>query len=304
MSDNTLLSAEIKKLQKERNAIILAHNYQCPEVQDLADVIGDSLELARQAQKTDADVIVFCGVDFMAETASILNPGKTVLMPAKEAQCPLAAMLPPDVIQVAKEKYPDAKVVMYVNTTAAAKTYADIICTSGNAVKVVESMESDEILFAPDKNLAYYVQQRTKKKIIPIPNYGMCIVHDNIKPEYVKTIKKKYPNAKLTVHPECLPEVQEIADHIGSTKGMMEYVKNDPSKEFIIGTEEGIIHRMKKEAPGKIFHPINPLPTCRNMKKTNIQNLYEALLDMKHEVKVPSKIADKARKPIERMLNL
>jgi quinolinate synthase len=304
MSDYGKLTDKILSLKNERNAVILAHNYQCPEIQDIADFIGDSLELAREAQNTPAEVIVFCGVDFMAETASIINPEKKVFMPAKEAHCPLAAMLSPEVMEHAKKIHPSAETVMYVNTSAIAKTYADIICTSGNAVEVVESMDSNEILFAPDKHLAHYVQQRTTKKIIPVPTYGVCIVHDGIKAENVKKLMEKHPNAKLTVHPEALPEVQEMADHIGSTKAMMEYVKNDPHTEFIIGTEEGIIHRMKKEAPGKIFYPVEPKPICRNMKKTNIQNLHECLRDMKHEVKVPKEIANKARAPIERMLAL
>ena len=298
------LQKEILRLKKERNAVILAHNYQRPEIQDLGDFVGDSLELARKAQKTEADVIVFCGVDFMAETAAIVNPGKTVLLPAWDAMCPMAAMLPPEAIKRAREEHPEAEVVMYVNTLAAAKAYADCICTSANAVKVVNSMKADTILFAPDKNLAYYVAQRTKKNIIPVPQTGFCIVHENIKLEDVLKAKAEHPNAKLTVHPETPAEVQKIADHIGSTKQMIEYVKSSPDREFIIGTEVDIIYRMKKEAPGKSFYPACQKSICRNMKKITLENLHEALKNMQYRIEVPEKIADAARKPIERMLAL
>lgn len=298
------LVKDILRLRGERNAVILAHNYQRPEIQDLADFVGDSLELARKAQTTDAKVVVFCGVDFMAETAAIVNPDKTVLIPAWEAMCPLAAMLPPEVIKRAREEHPGAEVVMYVNTSAAAKVYADIICTSANAVAVTNSMESDTILFAPDKNLAYYVQQRTKKKVIPVPDYGICAVHHNIKAGHIEDAKRLHPQAKVTVHPECPPEVQVIANHIGSTKAMVEYVRTDTAKEYIVGTEVDILHRMRKEAPGKIFHPACDSAICRNMKKNTLENLHEALLNMQYKVELPQKIADAARKPIERMLRI
>jgi len=296
---------KILKLKKDRNAVILAHNYQRPEIQDLGDFVGDSLELARKARETKAEVIVFCGVDFMAETAAVVNPGKTVIIPAWDANCPLAAMLPPETIKAARKEHPEAGVVMYVNTSAASKVYADIICTSANAVKVVESMEADTILFAPDKNLAYYVAQRTKKMIIPVPENGNCIVHHRfITKEEVERARGEHPNAKLTVHPETVPEVQAMADHIGSTKQMIEYVKKDAGKEFIIGTEVDIIHRMRKEAQGKTFWPACEKAICRNMKKTTLENLHEALEKMQYKIEVPEKIAEKARTPIERMLAL
>ena len=298
------LTDEILRLKIERNAVILAHNYQRPQIQDLADFVGDSLELARKAQSTDAKVVVFCGVDFMAETAAVVNPDKTVLIPAWEAMCPLAAMLPPEAIRHAREQHPEAEVVMYVNTVAAAKVYADIICTSANAVKVVNSMESDTILFAPDKNLAYYVQQRTNKKIIPVPDYGICSVHHNIKAGHIEDAKRLHPQAKVTVHPECPPEVQALADHIGSTKAMIEYVKADSAKEYIVGTEVDILHRMRKDAPDKAFYPACDTAICRNMKKNTLENLHEALLNMQYKVDLPEKIAKAARKPIERMLAL
>jgi quinolinate synthase len=295
---------DILRLKKEKNAVILAHNYQRPEIQDLGDFVGDSLELARKAQTTDAELIVFCGVDFMAETAAIINPDKRVIIPAWEAICPMAAMLPPETIRKAREEHPDAEVVMYVNTVAAAKVYADCICTSANAVNVVNSMDADTILFAPDKNLAYYVAQRTKKTIIPVPQRGICSVHDNIKLGDIEAAKKNHPNSKVTVHPECPPEVQTIADHIGSTKQMIEYVKSDPSKEYIVGTEVDILYRMRKEAPGKIYHPACEKAICRNMKKNTLENLHDALEKMQYRVEVPQKIAEKARKPIQRMLEL
>ncbi len=298
------LAEKILKLRAERNAVILAHNYQRPEIQDLADFVGDSLELARTAQSVDADVIVFCGVDFMAESAAILNPDKKVIMPVKEAMCPLAMMLPKEVIINAKERYPDAEVVMYVNTHAEAKAHADCICTSGNAVKVVEAMDADQIIFAPDKNLAHYVSLRTDKEIIPVPHYGMCIVHENIKLSDVKAAMAAHPKAKLTVHPEVPAEVQELAHHIGGTKGMVDFVKKDKGKEFIVGTENGLIHRMMKETHGKKFYPACETAICQNMKKTNLENLHQALKEMKHVITVPEDIAEAARIPLERMLTL
>ncbi|MFH1055737.1 MAG: quinolinate synthase NadA [Candidatus Altiarchaeota archaeon] len=302
--DSKKLIEDILKLKNDRNAVILAHNYQVPEVQDIGDFVGDSLELARKAKETDAEVIVFCGVDFMAETAAIINPQKTVLMPAWDALCPMAAMLPPEVIRKAREEYPEAEVVMYVNTLAAAKVYADCICTSANIVKVINSMDSDTILFAPDKNMAYYVSKRTDKKIIAVPRYGICAVHNNIKLEDVEGAKAVHPKAKLTVHPETPPEVQEMADYIGSTKQMIEYVRENDSKEFIIGTEVDIIHRMNKEAPGKKFYPSSDKAICKNMKKINLLNIRESLEKMQHRIEVPEKIADGARKAIQRMLDL
>jgi quinolinate synthase len=303
MEDRQLIE-KISRLRRERKAVILAHNYQRPEIQDLGDFVGDSLELARKASQTDSDIIVFCGVDFMAETAAIINPGKTVLLPAWDAMCPMAGMLPPETIRKAREEHPGAEVVMYVNTVAAAKAYADCICTSANAVKVVESMGSDTVLFAPDKNLAHYVARRTKKTVIPVPQKGMCIVHDRITVEDIMRAKSEHPAARVTVHPECIPDVQDLADHIGSTKQMIEYVKADPAAEFIIGTEVDIIHRMRKEAPGKSFHPACDKAVCRNMKKTTLANLLDALKNMQHRIHVPEKIAEKARKPIQRMLDL
>ncbi len=298
------LANDIKRLKRDKNAVILAHNYQRPEVQDLGDFVGDSLELARKAQGAEADVIVFCGVDFMAETAAILNPDRTVLVPAWEAMCPMAAMLPPEEIRRARDDHPDADVVMYVNTHAAAKVYADCVCTSANAVKVVDSMDADTILFAPDRNLAHYVSQRTKKKVITVPENGHCIVHHNIRLTDIEYARRQHPQAKVTAHPECPPDVQAAADHIGSTRQMIEYVKTDPCLEFIVGTEVDILHRMRKEAPGKEFHPACQTAVCRNMKRTTLENLRDSLAKMQHRIRVPPDVAAKARKPIERMLSL
>ncbi|MFH1404110.1 MAG: quinolinate synthase NadA [Candidatus Altiarchaeota archaeon] len=298
------ITEEILKLKEDRNAVILAHNYQIPEIQDLGDFVGDSLDLARKAMNTDADVIVFCGVDFMAETAAILNPEKTVLLPAKTAQCPMAMLLTPEKIRKAREEHPDADVVMYINTHAAAKVYADCVCTSSNAIRIVEAMESETILFAPDRHLASYVQKNTSKKIIPVPDRGLCVVHNNIMLEDVREAREKHPDALLTVHPETPPEVQELADHIGSTNQMIRYVRETDNEEFIIGTEIGIIHRMRKEAPGKKYYPACERAVCRSMKEINLDNLREALDKMQHKVEVPKDIADKTRTAIERMLEL
>lgn len=303
MEDDRLIEG-ILRLKEERNAVILGHNYQIGPIQDISDFVGDSFQLAKAAEGTDAEVIVFCGVDFMAETAAIVNPEKTVLLPEIDAQCPMAAMLPPDVIEDAKRAHPDAEVVMYINTHAEAKVHADIICTSGNSVKVVQSMDADEILFAPDKNLAHFVSRRTGKKIIPVPEYGMCVVHDRISLADIQAAKASHPDAKVAVHAEICPEVQEIADHVGSTKTMVDYVKTDPAMEFIIGTESGIIHRMEKEAPNKSFYPSTDHDICKNMKKINLTNLYEALDQMKYVIEVPKDIAEKALIPIQRMLDL
>jgi len=295
---------QILKLKREKDAVILAHNYQPPQIQDIADIVGDSLELARKAQKVEQEVIVFCGVDFMAETAKVLNPEKTILQPAKEAICPMATLLPPETMKKARKDHPNAEVVMYVNTHAAAKVYADVICTSANCVKIVENMDSDEILFAPDAHLAHYVQKRTKKKIIPVPESGLCVVHNNIMYEDVIKTREKHPNALLTVHPETPPKVQEIADHIGSTSQMIKYVKETDHDQFIIGTEIGLIHRMRKEAPGKTYIPACERAVCTNMKKTNLENLKQALELEQHRVEIPEDIAGKARAAIQRMLDM
>ncbi|MCD6373221.1 MAG: quinolinate synthase NadA [Thermococcus sp.] len=300
--DREKLIAEIERLKKERNAIIMAHNYQLPEVQDIADFLGDSLELARKAVDVDADVIVFAGVDFMAETAKILNPEKTVLLPARRATCAMANMLKVKHILEAKRKYPDAPVVLYVNSSAEAKAYADVTVTSANAVKIVEKLDSDVIIFGPDKNLASYVARMTGKKVIPVPPNGHCYVHRKFTVEDVERARKLYPNAKLMVHPECEPEVQERADIIVSTGGM---IRRAPEwSEWVVFTEKEMVYRLSKLYPDIRFHPAREDAVCIGMKAITLNHIYESLRDMKHKVEVPAEIAEKARKAIERMLEM
>lgn len=296
------LIAEIERLKEERNAIIMAHNYQLPEVQDIADFLGDSLELARKAINVDAEVIVFAGVDFMAETAKILNPEKTVLLPERGATCAMANMLKVKHILEAKKKYPDAPVVLYVNTTAEAKAYADVTVTSANAVRIVEKLDSDVIIFGPDKNLAHYVARQTGKKVIPIPENGHCYVHRKFTVEDVERARKLYPNAKLMVHPECEPEVQERADIIVSTGGMIRRAKE--WSEWVVFTEKEMVYRLSKLYPDIRFHPAREDAVCIGMKAITLNHIYESLRDMKHKVEVPAEIAEKARKAIERMLEM
>ena len=295
---------EIKKLKEERNAVIIAHNYQRGEIQDIADFTGDSLGLSQQAAETDADVILFCGVDFMAETASILNPKKTVLIPDTAAQCPMAMMLPADIVIDAKKKHPKARVVLYVNTNAPAKALCDCVCTSANAPHIVNSMDSDEILFGPDINLANFVKKRSSKKIIPIPDYGLCPTHHQISGSDVTEAKKLHPESVVVVHPECIIEVQDIADYIGSTEQMINYCKNSKDKEFIIGTENGMLHRLEKEMPDKLFYYASKTAVCPSMKIHTLEKVRDSLKYRQYEVAVPGDIAKKARVAIERMLEL
>jgi len=301
MEKETLI-AEIERLKEERNAVIMAHNYQLPEIQDIADFLGDSLELARKAVDVDADVIVFAGVDFMAETAKILNPEKTVLLPSKRATCAMANMLKVEHILGAKERYPDAPVVLYVNTTAETKAYADVTVTSANAVRIVEKLDSDVILFGPDKNLAHHVAKVTGKKVIPVPEYGHCYVHRKFTLENVERARKLYPNARLMVHPECEPEVQEKADIIVSTGGMIRHAPEHD--EWVVFTEHEMVYRLKKLYPHIKFYPAREDAVCVGMKAITLNHVYESLREMKYQVEVPDEIAQKARKAIERMLEM
>jgi len=299
---NKNLVEEIKKLKESRNAIILAHNYQIPEVQDIADFIGDSLDLSRSAEKTDAKVIVFCGVHFMAETASILCPDKKVIMPEITAGCPMADMITVEKLRELKREHPNAAVLGYVNTSAAVKAELDICCTSANALKVLNTIENDEIIFVPDKYLAMYISRFTKKRIISWNGY--CPTHVKILPEHILEKKKLYPNAKVLVHPECVPKVIDLADEVLSTNGMIKYSKESDAKEFIIGTETGIIYRLQKENPGKKFYPATELSICPNMKKTNLEKVYFALKEMRYEVKVPKDIRVRAKRAVDKMLEI
>ena len=291
---------EIIKLKKEKNAIILVHNYQRPEIQNIADSLGDSLGLAREAAKTDAWIIVFCGVRFMAETAKILSPEKTVIIPRKNAGCPMADMITAEDLRILKEKYPGAKVVSYVNTNADVKAESDICCTSANAIKVVRNIKAEKIIFTPDKNLAAYCQRFTDKEIIPWNGY--CYVHEKIREEEVRLAKEKFPDALLLVHPECNPSVIDLADEVLSTSGMLSFAKKSDKKRFLIGTEEGLIYRLKKENPGKDFYAAGTAKMCRNMKLTTLNDVYFSLKEERYAIELPEGIIKSAQKALEAML--
>ncbi|MDR3307124.1 MAG: quinolinate synthase NadA [Endomicrobium sp.] len=301
-------SQNINKLKKEKNAIILAHIYQCPEIHNIADFVGDSLELSRQAAQTKADVIVFCGVHFMAETAFIVNPRKKVLLPDLEAGCPMADMATVEKLKEFKSKLKNPVVVSYVNTSAAVKAESDICCTSSNAINVVKNIVENfgkdiDIIFTPDRNLGGYIQKTSGIKM-NIWN-GFCPTHNNfILPEYVKTAKNKHPKAEVLAHPECRHEVLTLADYALSTGGMCDRVKKSDSKEFIICTETGILHKLQKDNPGKKFYPATDLAVCPNMKKIKLAKVYNVLADMKNIVSVPEEIRQKAYIPISKMLKI
>ena len=299
------LTDDILRLKREKKAVILAHNYQRPEIQDLADYVGDSIELARRAmEEKDAKIILSSTVDFMAENAVILNPEKKVLLPCEGARCPMAQMLTVDEIRRWKRKYPKLPVVLYVNTLAEVKAECDVCCTSANAVEVIKAIDSDTLLFGPDRNLALYAQKQTNKKIIPIPERGFCPTHVLFQKSDIELLKQEHPNATVIVHPECLPEVQEAADYTGSTSQMCRLAKQLPSKEFIIGTESGIIHRLKKENPTKEFYLAYDGAICPNMKLNTLESLYKALKEEKHVTNVPKPVAEKARKALENMFSI
>jgi len=293
---------QINKLKRSKNAVILSHNYQLPEIQDIADYVGDSLGLSIEASKTKADLIVFCGVHFMAETAAILCPNKKVVVPELNAGCPMADMITPEAVKKLRSENPGALVVAYVNTSAAVKAEADYCCTSSNAVKVVEKLKEKEIIFIPDKYLGYYVSKMTGKKLI-LYN-GFCPTHARILPEHIIKAKKEHPGALVMVHPECLPEVIGLADQVASTDGMVRFVKTSDRKEFIIGTEIGLIYRLKKENPGKVFYPASETAVCPNMKKTTLDKVLASLETGKTEIKVEAVIAEKARLALERMVRI
>jgi quinolinate synthase len=301
------LQTKIIELKEEKDALLLAHNYQIDEIQVIADYIGDSLGLCRKAQGVeDKDMIVFCGVDFMAETASILNPQKKVVIPTTRARCPMAAMLPLKVLRAMKEAHPGAPVVLYVNTLADVKAEADVTCTSSNAAEIVAQMEGDTVLLGPDRNLAWYVSQRVPhKEVIPVPDYGHCNVHRFMGDgSEAMELKKRHPDAELLVHPECEPEFQEKADFILSTGGMYRRCKESDAGTFIIATEMGLVHRLRREIPGKTFLPAKERTECAAMKRIDLENTLQALKDEGPVVKVPQDIADRARLPIERMLKM
>jgi quinolinate synthase len=307
--DPTLdLFLEIEKLKKEKKAIILAHYYQDPDIQDIADYIGDSLGLSQEAARTDAEVIVFAGVHFMAETAKILSPDKKVLLPDLKAGCSLADSCPPHLFRKFKEKYPDHVVITYVNCTAELKALSDIVCTSTNAVQIVESLPKDaKIIFGPDKNLGAWVAKKTGRDLV-LWN-GACMVHEIFSREKITKLKERHPNAKFIAHPECEEAVLQMADYIGSTTGLLKYSTNSDAQEFIVATESGIIHQMEKANPTKTFIPAPPNNSCAcnecpYMKRNTLEKLYLCLKNGSPEVTVPADIIVQARKPIERMLEI
>jgi len=294
------IEEQILKLKKERNAVILVHNYQRDEVQDIADFTGDSLELSQKATGTDADVIVFCGVHFMAETASILSPQKTVLLPEKSAGCPMANMITDEQLRHKKKEIPGATVVTYVNSTAAVKAESDYCCTSSNGVKVVSQIDNDEIIFVPDQYLGDYIARKTGKTMTLWPGY--CPTHVRILPEDIIKQKQEYPQAKVVVHPECRPDVITLADEALSTSGIIRYAAREDVQELIVGTEVGILHRLNKENPGKKFIAASKKAICPNMKKITLEKILESLETMTPEVKVPEEIRVRAKAAVERML--
>jgi len=302
------LFSEIEKLKKEKNAVILAHYYQEGDIQDIADYIGDSLGLSQQAAKTDADIIVFAGVHFMAETAKILSPNKKVLLPDLKAGCSLADSCPPHLFRKFKENYPDHLVITYVNCTAELKALSDIVCTSGNAVQIVETLSKDQkIIFGPDKNLGAFVAKKTGRDLV-LWN-GACMVHEIFSREKITKLKERYPGAKLLAHPECEEVILQMADYVGSTTGILKYATKSPDKEFIVATEAGILHQMQKDNPGKVFIPAPPNNNCAcndcpHMKRNTLEKLYLCLKNEMPEITVPKHIIDLAVKPIERMLEI
>jgi quinolinate synthase len=326
MTKTDPLLDKISILKKEKNAIILAHNYQRDEVQDIADFTGDSLELSRTASTVECDVIVFCGVNFMAESASILSPDKTVLLPEITACCPMADMVtvseprelraqfpgfkftdgyvyPHDfTLRDMKDRHPGAPVVAYVNTTADVKAESDICCTSANGVKIVESLDADRVICIPDRNLSMWIAKNTKKEVIAWD--GFCHVHHRVTVEDVKKTKEEHPDALVISHPECRIEVLEISDHVTSTSGMLRFAKSSDAKEFIIGTEIGLLYKLRKENPGKVFYPLRKDMVCPNMKKTTLKSVIRAFETMTHVVKVQEETRVPAKRALDRMLEV
>jgi len=295
------IQEQIADLKQQRQAIILAHNYTMPEVQDIADYTGDSLELSKKAAECKAPVIVFCGVRFMAETAKILSPDSIVLHPNPSSGCPMADMVDPDELLQWRRYHPRATVIAYVNTTAQTKTLVDICCTSGNADRIVSRFLPDtEILFVPDQNLGANLNKQLHRNMHLWP--GCCPTHNKIQPQHINDAKIAHPDAVVLVHPECSPAVVELADFALSTGGMLRFVKTDGHKEFVIGTETGIIHRMQKENPDKVFYPLDPEPICPNMKKITLEDILFCLQDMSNQVELDAITMQNARVPIERML--
>lgn len=295
------IKEEILKLKEMKKAVILAHNYQIPEIQDLADFVGDSLELSKHSKKINAPLIVFCGVRFMAETAKILSPRKKVLLPALDAGCPLADTILPDQLLALRAKHPDAWVVSYVNTSAQIKALSDVCCTSSNAVAVVKNVPVKKVIFVPDKNLGNWVAKNVPEKEIIIWQ-GFCYVHEQFTLEELERAKKRLPDAEILVHPECRSEVVEHADFVLSTAGMLTHAKKSSAKRFIVGTEEGMLHKLKKENPDKEFYSLGCAKTCVNMKKTTLRQLRDSLAKGQYEIDLEEEVIAKASVALERMI--
>jgi len=296
------LQQQIKELKKKHHAVILAHNYQNPEIQNVADFVGDSLDLSLKATKTDARTIIFCGVDFMAEAAKILNPEKNVILPDKTANCPMAEMVDAESLSWLIREHPDAEVVAYINTTADVKALADICCTSANGVKIVKSRAVKKVIFVPDRNLGFYIQKQVpEKEMILWP--GVCRTHHDIKKEDIVLLKKKHPHAEILVHPECQLEIIEFADHALSTDGMVNHAKTSLIKEFIIGTEKGLCYRLEKENPEKKFYPV-PTAICPNMKKTTLEKILKSMKTLEPKIILSDEIMQKAYLPLQRMIEI
>jgi quinolinate synthase len=292
---------KIRELLKEKNAILLAHYYQRDEIQDIADILGDSLALSIEAARTDADIIVFAGVLFMAESAAILSPDKTVLLPVLDAGCPLADKITAAELNAAKKENPGAAVVTYVNSSAETKALSDICCTSANAVRVVNSLAgAEKVIMVPDGNLARYTARFTEKEVIPWK--GFCYVHDNLTPEAVSTVKDKHPQALFAAHPECRLDVLDLADFVGSTGGILRFARETDAGEIIVGTEMGIMHQLKKENPGKTFIPASDTMICHDMKKISLDDVLSSLEEMKHIIEIPEDVRIPAQRALTRML--
>lgn len=294
---------EINRLKEEKDAIILAHNYQIPEVQEVADIVGDSLALSKAAAEVDNKLIVFCGVHFMAESAKILSPSKKVLLPARDAGCPMADMITAEDLRKYKAENPNTTIVTYVNSSAEVKAESDICCTSSNALKIIKSLDTDNILFVPDQNLGRYVKEKVKDKNIELWP-GFCITHHRVKGTEVDKVRKAHPDAEILAHPECNEEVVNAADFIGSTSQIINYAAESAKDKFIIGTEMGVLHKLEKDNPNKKFYLLSTGLICANMKKTTLKDVYEGLKNDQHEIHVDEEIRKKALKSLDRMLEL
>jgi quinolinate synthase len=297
------LTKKILALKQERNAVIVAHNYQIDDIQALADVIGDSFALSKYCASIPQDVIVFCGVHFMAESAKILSPQKTVLLPERNAGCPMADMVTAEDVRTMKRDHPNAAVVCYINTSAAVKAEGDICCTSSNAVKVIQSLTEEEIIFVPDKNLGNYIAKKVPEKRMIIWD-GFCVTHHRVTLEDVKKAKEAHPDAVILVHPECQPEVVALADFVGSTRQIIDFAAASKEKKFIIGTEMGVLYSLKKNNPEKTFYLLAQGLICPNMKKTKLESVYTALTEMRYAIELEQAIMQKARTTLERMLKV